>query len=219
MKALKRLSNISKYGLGAQGRARKQADKEQLRHERFHNPDLWEHGEAGARRKYASYEEYVAHQASTCAALDGARSVLCLGARLGTEVRALHDLGYFAVGVDLNPGERNPYVLPGDFHRIVFPGASIDAVYTNALDHVFSLEQLVGEVQRLLRPGGIFVADLELGSEEGFVPGEYEAVMWRDHGRLIDQIKELGCFELEQVRDLGRTRRDQWTQVVFRKPA
>jgi SAM-dependent methyltransferase len=235
MKALKRLSNISKYGLGAQGRARKQADKEQLRHERFHNPDLWEHGEAGARRKYASYEEYVAHQASkldriaprlhekededfaefrrrfaTCAALDGARSVLCLGARLGTEVRALHDL---------DPGERNPYVLPGDFHRIVFPGASIDAVYTNALDHVFSLEQLVGEVQRLLRPGGIFVADLELGSEEGFVPGEYEAVMWRDHGRLIDQIKELGCFELEQVRDLGRTRRDQWTQVVFRKPA
>jgi hypothetical protein len=92
-------------------------------------------------------------------------------------------------------------------------------VYTNALDHVFSLEQLVGEVQRLLRPGGIFVADLELGSEEGFVAGEYEAVMWRDHGRLIDQIKELGRFELDQVRDLGRTRRDQWTQVVFRKPA
>ena len=59
----------------------------------------------------------------------------------------------------------------------------------------------------------------ELGSEEGFVPGEYEAVMWRDHGRLIDQIKELGRFEVEQVRDLGRTRRDQWTQVVFRKPA
>ena len=63
------------------------------------------------------------------------------------------------------------------------------------------------------------MADLELGSEEGFVPGEYEVVMWRDHGRLIDQIKELGRFEVEQVRDLGRTRRDQWTQVVFRKPA
>jgi hypothetical protein len=128
-------------------------------------------------------------------------------------------LGYFAVGIDLNPGERNPHVLPGDFHRIVFPTGSVDAVYTNALDHVFSLEQLVGEVQRLLRPGGIFVADLELGSEEGFVPGEYEAVMWRDHGRLIDQIKALGGFEVEQVRDLGKARRDQWTQVVFRKPA
>ena len=244
MKALKRLSNISKYGFGAQARERKRADKEQRRHERFHDADLWEHSKEGARRRYASYDDYVEHQGSkldkithrlrekededlaefrrrfaTCGALDGARSVLCLGARLGTEVRALHDLGYFAVGIDLNPGERNPYVLPGDFHHIVFPSGSIDAVYTNALDHVFSLEELVGEVQRLLRPGGVFVADLELGSEEGFIPGEYEAAMWRDHQALIDRIKTLGRFEIEQMRDLGKTRRDQWTQVVFRKPA
>ena len=219
MKALKRLSNISKYGVGARARARKRADKERQRDERFHDAGLWEHSEEGAHRRYASYDEYVEHQASkldkiahrlrekenedfaefrgrfaSCAALDGARSVLCLGARLGTEVRALHDLGYFAVGIDLNPGERNPYVLPGDFHRIVFPSGSIDAVYTNALDHVFSLEELVGEVQRLLRPGGVFVTDLELGSEEGFVPGEYESAMWRNHEGLTDRIKMLGRF-------------------------
>jgi SAM-dependent methyltransferase len=244
MKALKRLSDISKYGLGAQARERKRADKERRRHARFHDTDLWEHSEEGARRRYASYDEYLEHQAAkldqiaprlrekededfaefrrrfaTCAALDGARTILCLGARLGTEVRALHDLGYFAIGIDLNPGERNPYVLPGDFHRIVFPSGSVDAVYTNALDHVFSLEQLVGEVQRLLRPGGVFVADLVLGSEEGFTPGEFEAVMWRDRQALIDRIKTLGRFEVEQLRDVGRTRRDLWTQVVFRKPA
>ena len=64
MKTLKRISNISKYGLGAGARERKRADKEQQRHERFFNSDLWEHGESGARRNYASYEEYVAHQAS-----------------------------------------------------------------------------------------------------------------------------------------------------------
>lgn len=244
MKTLKRLSNISRYGLGAGARARKRADKEKRRHERFHDSDLWEHGEDGARRRYASYEEYLDHQASkldqiaprlrekededfaefrrrfaSCAALQGARSVLCLGARLGTEVRALHGLGYFAIGVDLNPGDHNPYVLPGDFHRIVFPDASVDAVYTNALDHVFSLEDVVGEVRRLLRPGGIFIADLELGSTEGFVPGEYEAVMWRDHRALIERIATLGQFEVDEARDLGKTRRDQWTQVVFRKPA
>ena len=244
MKPLKRLANISKYGLGPTARERKQADKEQAREERFYQSGLWEHGEDGARRRYASYEEYVDHQASkldkiahrlrekeaedlaefrrrfaTCAALAGARSVLCLGARLGTEVRALHDLGYFAIGIDLNPGERNPYVLPGDFHRIVFPDASVDAIYTNALDHVFSLENVVGEVQRVLRPGGVFVADLELGSAEGFVPGEYESVMWRDHQALIERIRDLGKLAIEGTRDLGRTRRDQWTQVTFRKPA
>jgi SAM-dependent methyltransferase len=244
MKALKRLSNISKYGLGSGARERKKADKEQARQERFYQSGFWEHREDGAMRKYASYEEYVDHQASkldkiahrlrekeaedlaefrrrfeTCAGLGGARSVLCLGARLGTEVRALHDLGYFAIGIDLNPGEKNPYVLPGDFHRIVFPDGSVDAVYTNALDHVFSLENVVGEVQRVLRPGGVFVVDLELGSAEGFVPGEYESVMWRDHQTLIERIRDLGKFAIEGVRDLGRTRRDQWTQVAFRKPA
>jgi SAM-dependent methyltransferase len=244
MKALKRLSNISKYGLGAGARARKRADKEKAREERFYQSGLWEHGEDGARRRYASYEEYLEHQSSkldriahrlrekededfaefrrrfaTCAALAGARSILCLGARLGTEVRALHDLGYFAVGIDLNPGEKNPYVLPGDFHRIVFPDGSVDAVYTNALDHVFSLEEVVGEVHRVLRPGGVFVADLELGAAEGFVPGEYESVMWRDQEALIERIREVGRFVLEGVRDLGRTRRDQWTQAAFRKPA
>ena len=243
MKALKRLSNISKYGLGAQGRERKQADKEQRRQQRFHDADVWEHSEDGARRKYSSYEEYIEHQASKLdkimppAARKGGRGLRRIQAalcqlrrarrRAGSALpwraarhrrRALHDLGYFAIGIDLNPGERNPYVLPGDY-RVVFPSGSIDAVYTNALDHVFSLEELVGEVQRLLRPGGVFVADLELGSEEGFIPGEYEAAMWRDHRRLIGQIKDLGRFEVEQVRDLGKSRRDQWTQVVFRKPA
>jgi hypothetical protein len=84
---------------------------------------------------------------------------------------------------------------------------------------VFALEQVIAEVRRLLRPGGVFIADLELGSEEGFVPGEYEAVMWRDHQALIERIREVGRLEVEGTRDLGKTRRDQWTQVVFRKPA
>jgi hypothetical protein len=78
---------------------------------------------------------------------------------------------------------------------------------------------VVGEVRRLLRQGGVFVADLELGSTEGFVPGEYEAVMWRDHRALIDRIERLGRFAIEEIRDIGKTRRDQWTQAVFRKPA
>lgn len=31
-------------------------------------------------------------------------SVLCLAARVGTEVKAFLDLGCFAMGIDLNPG-------------------------------------------------------------------------------------------------------------------
>jgi SAM-dependent methyltransferase len=243
-KAWRRVFNLARYGIGPEARQRKKADKVRKRDARFSENERWQRGEHQAKRSYASYDEYVTHQASKlekvvhrlretedadyaefrrrfegCAALRDARSVLCLGARLGTEVRALHALGHFAVGIDLNPGEANPYVLPGDFHSIVFPDGSLDAVYTNALDHVFDLDKVVGEVRRLLRPDGMLVVDLVQGYEEGFVPGEFEATIWRDRGGFIERIRELSGFSIDEMRDLGHTRRDLWTQVVFRKPA
>jgi len=173
------------------------------RKERFESA-VWGHDHDLSKRKYASYEEYAAHQSSKlahvhhrrvrdgkedpgefirrfsgCEVLKQAHSVLCLGARLGTEVKALHQLGYFAIGVDLNPGAENPYVLPGDFHHLVFASDSVDAVYTNALDHVFDLSKFVAEVRRVLRPGGLFLIDLTREYQEGFVPGEFASLSWR----------------------------------------
>ena len=206
--------------------------------------EAWERGSDMAQRKYDSYEDYVAHQSSkldkiihrleenkdadldnfverfeNCAALKEAKSVLCLGARLGTEVKALHKLGYFAVGIDLNPGSKNEFVLPGDFHHVVFPDVSVDAIYTNALDHVFDLERVVGEVKRMLRPDGVFVADLICGYEEGFMPGDFESIHWQKAGDFAERISQMTGFALENTRDLGRINRDSWIQAVFRKPA
>ena len=67
------------------------------------------------------------------------------------------ELGHLAVGVDLNPGAFNRYVLHGDFHHLVFPDSSFSAVYTNTLDHVFDLPRLVGEITRVLAPGGVLI--------------------------------------------------------------
>ena len=242
MALAKRILNILRYGLGEGARARKAARKNRKRQETFES-DLWQRDGQMARRRYASYDEYVEHQASkldrvihrlreteqedfddfrnrfqNCEQLRGARTVLCLGARLGTEVRALHSLGYFAVGIDLNPGEKNAYVLPGDFHAVVFPDDSVDAVYTNTLDHVFDLDKMLGEVRRVLRPGGIFFADVLQGFEEGFVPGAYESTHWRESDSFLEKICEIGKFSLEGVRDLGQIRRDRWSQAVFKKP-
>lgn len=243
-KAWRRVCNIARYGIGHAARERKKAAKAERRDAGFFENERWQRGADQAKRNYASYDDYVTHQASKldkiahrlretededyaefkrrfegCAALREARSVLCLGARLGTEVRALHALGHFAVGIDLNPGEVNPYVLPGDFHAIAFPDGSLDAIYTNALDHVFDLDKVVGEIRRLLRADGVFVIDLTQGYEEGNVPGEFEATIWRDRRSFIERIRDLGGLEIEETRDLGHTRRDHWTQVVFRKPA
>jgi SAM-dependent methyltransferase len=242
---LRRINNIFRFGLGSEALLQKRAYKSAARRAVFDSGDLWERQDGFATRRYQSYEAYLEHQATKldrvsgrleetriedqlefkrrfegCEALQAARSVLCLGARLGTEVKVLLDLGHFAVGIDLNPGHDNPYVLKGDFHRLVFPDGSADAIYTNALDHVFDLGRVMAEVRRVLRPdGGLFVVDMLDGYEEGFTPGRYESAHWASREALQAEIAARGGLELVEARDLGQHRRDRWTQVVFRKGA
>lgn len=240
---ISRLANLARFGFGDRGRLRKQAFREAQRQKAFES-ERWDRSGAVVRRTYASYAEYLAHQSAKlaqvserlaetesedlaeferrfalCAELADCRNVLCLGARLGTEVEALHRRGLFAVGIDLNPGANNSRVLPGDFHALVFADGSVDAVYTNALDHAFDLGKLLAEVRRVLRPGGILIADVLDGFAEGFTPGEYEALHWRDVDTLCARIVEVGALAEVARRPLGHTRRNRWTQVVFRKPS
>lgn len=242
MVTLKRVRNILKYGLGEKATQRKRAVKKKLREARFKS-DRWQSEGEISFRRYSSYDEYIAHQASklkivsdrlaeneelfyqefisrlgSCGPLKDKKSVLCLAARVGTEVRALISLGHFAVGIDLEPGSANAYVLPGDFHKLVFADNSIDAVYCNSLDHVFDLARVVSEVRRVLLPGGIFVADLFAGYEEGFTAGEYEATHWKTVAAIIERIRELGSFAVIEERPLGKLLRGEFTQAVFAKP-
>src|SRR5688572_18388830 len=95
----------------------------------------WMRAEASfQRRTYRNYEEYVAHQVAKLSKLDlreydsryravlrerlekldllrRGDTVLCLGARIGTECKAFIDLGCFSVGIDLNPGAENAHVV------------------------------------------------------------------------------------------------------------
>lgn len=239
---IKRIVNILRYGTGPEARQKKRLKKLKKKEAKFES-DRWEQSGDLVRRRYNSYDEYVTHQASKldkiidrlkrnetaefnefkerfqlCPALSEARSILCLGARLGIEVRALHSLGYFAVGIDLNPGPDNPYVLPGDFHQVVFPDSSVDAIYTNTMDHVFDLQRMISEVTRLLRPNGLFLVEIEIGFAEGHLPGDYEAIHWRDSEIFTNKMCELGGFVLESVTNLGKTRRGQRKLILFRKP-
>lgn len=231
-----------RYGYGEAGKRLKRRAKAARRADRFSDETIWEQRDGFARRSYASYEAYVEHQRAKlthhlpqlnetladdlaefkrrfvdCTPLREARSVLCLGARLGTEVRALKELGFFAVGIDLNPGEANQHVVTGDFHALTFADGSTDAVYCNALDHAFDLDRLSREVARVLRPGGLFVTDIALGFDRGYTPGDYEATIWRDPDTLIQRICAAAPFRAVASRDLGPMRVQPWHQVVFRK--
>jgi SAM-dependent methyltransferase len=166
-------------------------------------------------RKYDTYHDYVTHQSSKLGALDlsqydlryralladrlrangwvkPAARVLCLAARIGTEVKAFHDLGCFAVGIDLNPGEKNRYVLHGDFHDVQFVDASVDVVFTNSLDHSLEVARLLDEVSRVLDAQGVFVAEVSNGLDEGYAPREFESFYWRTIEDLVGRIEARG---------------------------
>ena len=203
-------------------------------------PRGWRPDRSGlVRRTYRAYQDYVEHQRSKLTRIDlreydmryrtilterlrGAtliepgRSVLCLGARIGTECKTFADLGCFAVGIDLNPGDWNKYVVYGDFHALQFPCTCVDVVFTNSLDHAYDLAAIVGEVWRVLKDRGLFLAEIVRGSKDegGREPGEYESLWWDTNREIVAQVTG-GGFDV-----LSTTRFDYpWSGdlVVFRK--
>jgi SAM-dependent methyltransferase len=171
-----------------------------------------------ASRRYGTYDDYVAQQRGKLDLCDlgdhdrqlrarladrfrgsnlEGRSVLCLAARLGEEVRAFQDIGAFAVGVDLNPGERNPVVLPGDFHYLVFPDSCVDVIYTNSMDHSIDLCLLLREIERVLKPGGELLIDAREGADE--VAFDDWDTSWRSIDDLVEAVADAGFIPRERA--------------------
>lgn len=192
------------------------------------------------RRSYNSYEEYLSHQKAKLSTINNlekkasqlksalnerlnedvhpmrGRTVLCLGARQGAECEVFIDKGALAIGIDLNPGNENRYVVTGDFHRIQFAEESFDYVYCNSLDHAFDLDSVTNEVSRVLKSNGVFIADIVKGPEDlgGREPGEYEAMWWKSNAAVIDRIQNRSFKVISRV-DFN----SPWpgTQVAFKK--
>lgn len=170
------------------------------------------------QKVYKDYTEYVEHQVAKLATMDlgeydhkyysvlserlgvlasknvveKGKTVLCLAARIGTEVRAFLQHGCFAVGIDLNPGKDNKYVVRGDFHNIQFPDKSVDVVFTNSLDHALYIKKVADEVKRVLKPNGFFILEVGLGFEEGGNFGYYEASAWQKVNDCLQPFLNIG---------------------------
>ena len=187
------------------------------------------------RREYGSYREYLTLQGSklankpgTVAKIDAGISgavlktvgaireqlpasgnVLCLGARLGGEVEGFIAAGYFAVGIDINPGEGSRHVLLGDFHQLDFPDSSVDIIFTNSLDHVYDMKKLLGEVYRVLKPGGIFMTCNKGGVEEpvwrNAKSDGYDCMEWTELTKLCTYIEGQGFSIFHEFRAKGFT--------------
>jgi SAM-dependent methyltransferase len=176
---------------------------------------VWNAKNAFQNRSYDSYEAYLEHQKAKLETHDFAnydvefraalrerlatlnlawpgRTVLCLAARIGTEVKAFLDLGCFAIGIDLNPGKENRYVVQGDFHDLQFAPKSVDVVYTNSLDHAFDIDRIAQEVLKVLKPEGLLIVEASQGRDQGVNPGFFESFFWKNIDELISLFEAAG---------------------------
>jgi len=132
---------------------------------------------------------------------------LCCGARQGTEVDVLRDLGFVnARGIDLNPGSDNPLVGAGDMMKLDDPDNSLDLLYSNCIDHAFDLDRMIAEHARVLKADGYLLYDIGINMEGG--GGPFEAISW-------DRTEDVVLRLLHSFRTVIRIEREsQWLWVL-----
>jgi SAM-dependent methyltransferase len=134
--------------------------------------------------------------------------IVCAGARQGTEVEVLRDLGFVnAYGIDLNPGPENPLVRQGDFMKMAEKSSSIDLIYSNCVDHAFNLEQFFAEHARVIKPNGYALYDLAVPDDDP--PGAFESVVYR----RVEDLLLLLLLHFAKVVKVEREDRWVWTLV------
>jgi SAM-dependent methyltransferase len=130
------------------------------------------------------------------------RTVLCIGARGGGEVRAFRTLGAFAVGIDLEPAIfAHDIVLRANALKLPFASGTVDRVFTNVLDHIPDLPKFCAEVARVLRPGGHLIADVmpQLRSQDEWsVRDTGTPEFYRDFAAAMDKTGMMRLAELVQ---------------------
>lgn len=114
------------------------------------------------------------------------KSVLCVGARLGAEVRVFIRLGALAIGYDFNPGPRNPWVVYGTGAPMQWGSRLFDYVYTNILDHIVPRMPFFHEVERTLKTGGIFITHVDQNR-----PDNYSVVDNRGAAAALQLMQDL----------------------------
>ena len=139
----------------------------------------------------AQFEEAMRNNTADIGSSVAGQAVLCIGARLGGEVRALKALGALAIGIDLNPGPNSMDVVVGDMEDIPFPPNTFHLAYSNVLDHVYHVSGLAAEVCRVLRQGGLFVAAVMGGSAaDAYSPKQ--AIFESNRGSLVSAMAAHG---------------------------
>ena len=68
----------------------------------------------------------------------------------------------------------------------------MDIIFTNSLDHAFDLKKLIGEITRVLKPGGMLIVEAIRGGEEKITPDHYASLWWKKTDDLVAVFEQNG---------------------------
>ncbi|TKB92725.1 MAG: class I SAM-dependent methyltransferase [Nitrospira sp.] len=163
--------------------------------------------------------------------LPAGASLLDLGCGGGQDAGDLARRGYRIVGVDrtsalLSAGRRRYPSLPlvrADLRDLPFQAMSFDGLWAAAsLMHLPKSEarQILADLYRLIRPGGLLAATVTYGTKsrlvtDGWVPGRYFA-RWRKD-ELARAARRAGWTILELNVVANRERKGRWVNLLAQK--
>jgi SAM-dependent methyltransferase len=126
------------------------------------------------------------------------QNILCVAARMGTEVHTLRNLKYNAIGIDIYYPKSSKYVHYGEFEDIPYYDHSFDAIYTNSIDHLYSLKKSIIEFNRVLKINGFLIIRLQKGFDEISTNlfRDYESFAWSKKEDIFNEILKIGHYNL-----------------------
>jgi SAM-dependent methyltransferase len=146
-------------------------------------------------------------------------NILCLGARLGAEVKALRDMGFKnSIGIDLNPGPNNQYVIKGDFHKMDFQDDKFNIIYSNSIDHSWDIKLLSREIHRVLKKNGYLILEVDhlfkdKKKKNNLIKGssKYESLIFDDFNDVVNN------FEKFKFIDKFKSANKSFLVIIFQK--
>ncbi|MGH7436421.1 MAG: class I SAM-dependent methyltransferase [Polyangiaceae bacterium] len=152
--------------------------------------DYWQSGELGMTEHLRWKVDVTRRQPRVAAA----RSILDVGCGHGLVLEALRAPGRRLCGVEMSPGAAASLVARGieghsadlEADRLPFRDGEFDvAVCYDVIEHVFSPGRLVGEIRRVVRPGGTLLLcvpnTLNLFNRLVFLSGRFVDIMDTSH--------------------------------------